>query len=187
MRNCFSCFLHCIRYFHPARPTTNMVPNSFSNTVPKAVEFVIFKVTSTLLFICCGHLNLAWYGLALVFLRSFVVVSLGGCPTIGRADLVHTEGASESIFLEKFSPIPVTQAKQEQNSSDFLIKWDFSPLHLAHGIQQPIPKLWILILFQQSFVWFHDSIVCFDLSVLAHKQKSYDIIFWALILYLLLC
>ena len=58
----------------------------------------------------------------LVFLRSFVVVSLGGCPTIGRADLAHTEGASESNFLEKISPIPVIQTKQEQNSSDFLIK-----------------------------------------------------------------
>ena len=41
----------------------------------------------------------------LVFLRSFVVVSLGGCPTIGRADLAHTDGASDINFLGKLKPL----------------------------------------------------------------------------------
>ena len=40
----------------------------------------------------------------LVFLCSFVVVSLGGCSTIGRADLCHMDGASDIIFLGKLKP-----------------------------------------------------------------------------------
>ena len=56
----------------------------------------------------------------LVFLRSFVVVSLGGCPTIGRADLALTKGASESLFQ--------TQTGEKKSS-------DFTTYYFAHGIR----------------------------------------------------
>ena len=54
----------------------------------------------------------------LVFLCSFVVVSLGGCSTIGRADLCHMDGASDIIFLGKLKPL----TKLEQKFAYFLIQ-----------------------------------------------------------------
>ena len=55
----------------------------------------------------------------LVFLRSFVVVSLGGCPTIGRADLAHTDGASDFIFSETY-PVSVTDVSYDSHTAQML-------------------------------------------------------------------
>ena len=112
----------------------------------------------------------------LVFLRSFVVVSLGGCRTIGRADLAHTNGASDINFLGKLKPL----IKLDQKLASLGGCLTIGRAELAHtdgaldviflGKLKPLTKL------DQKFASL-GGVLTIGLADLAHMDGASDFIF----------